>query len=207
VERPESKLMASVPLKKGFPRGSASGVYVTKDTVTAMVQGTAHVPDRQVLVGIPEERTTRAGEGEMTNAALGYLHENGAPEANIPARPHLIPGIREAQGKIVEYLRQAAKAAMDDNDALAERALHAAGITAVSSIQRVLQAGVPPPLADSTLRRRARRKAGKGHRINKGAAAELAARAAGATAGTANAKPLIDTAQLLRSYTHVLREK
>jgi len=62
----------------------------------------------KVYVGIPEDTTERR-EGEMTNAALCYIHTNGSELRNIPARPIIEPAIN-APGNfepIQEELRQA----------------------------------------------------------------------------------------------------
>ena len=37
----------------------------------------------RLLVGFPAESAGR-DEGPLTNAALAYIHDNGAPEAGIP---------------------------------------------------------------------------------------------------------------------------
>lgn len=160
------------------------------------------LPQEQVLVGIPAEKAPRDGD-EMNNAAIGYIMEYGAPDANIPARPWLSSGIREAQPRIVNYLKQAAQGALNGRYDITDKAMNAAGLVAVSSIRRGIQKGIAPALADSTLRARARRKAGTGKRITKGAKAELAARAAGVAPSTDFAKPLIDTGSLLASITYV----
>lgn len=60
---------------------------------------------KEVLIGIPMSTTERP-DGEITNAELGYIHEYGAPEANIPARPFLIPGVESVKGKALELMKK-----------------------------------------------------------------------------------------------------
>lgn len=184
------------------------GVHSKQDRLQALVGNVKRMSGRAVLVGIPREQNER-GEDGVTNSDIGYWMEFGAPEANVPARPSLVPGIRDARKQINERLAAGAKAmitARKTNNASVEKHLMAAGQVAVNSIQSKIRAGIPPPLAESTLRRRARRKKGSGHRINKGAIQELRSRAAGNAAGVQFAKPLIDSGQFLKSFTYVLRK-
>lgn len=44
-----------------------------------------------LYVGIPRENASHAGP--MTNIDLLYLHENGVPSKNIPARPAMKIGM------------------------------------------------------------------------------------------------------------------
>lgn len=182
-----------------------NGVLIKQIGIVKLKKALKKLPGMDVLVGIPGSNTMRDG-GQMTNAQLGYLHEFGAPEANVPARPALFPGIRAVQPQIVTYLLGASRATLKGNDALAMRSLHAAGLIAVDSVKAVITRGIEPPLADSTLRRRASRKKGTGVGIRRGARFELAAREGGGQPGITFAKPLIDTGQYRQSFTYVLRK-
>lgn len=147
----------------------------------------------------------------MTNAALAYIHDNGAPEANIPQRQFMRPGVESKSGPIASALMQAAKAAMTTEEGSREAEVHKfltrAGVHAVNGIRGVLNEGVPPPLSDATLRARANRKPGRGKGAREGAAWELAWRQAGAEAGVDIAKPLVDTGQLRNGVTFVIRKE
>lgn len=156
-----------------------SGLTVTKDRVQVVMQGIATVTQRDVLVGIPSEKGSR--NDEMTNPVLGYIHETGAPEANIPPRPWLLPAIRESVDKFVPHLKTAAQAAIDGQPERVEKALHAAGMVGSSAAQRRITQGPFVPLKASTLRARRRR-------------------------GRTGTRPLIDTGQLRRSITYAVRE-
>lgn len=179
---------------------------IKTDKVAAIAKAIKRLPRHDVLVGYPADSAEREAGDAMTNPQLGYIHEHGAPEANIPARPHVMPGVRRAKPKYLPHLKAAAQAALKGQNGAISRELHKAGFVAVAEIQSILQAGVPPPLSDRTLRARASRKAGTGVRLGKGAAAELASRAAGNSPGMIFAKPLLDTGQLNRALNHVVRD-
>lgn len=160
---------------------------------------------KDVLVGFPEDTSARDDDSPaITNAVLAYVHDNGAPEQNIPARPFMSPGMEAATEDVGEILVKAARSLLqpgrreDDTD----RYLTQAGIVAVTSIKKTITAGVPPPLADSTLRDRLRR-----HKGRQGEKLELTSRSLGNAPSTAYAKPLIDTGQLYRAVTFVIRAR
>lgn len=157
---------------------------LVRNEVPALMRNLRELTSMDVLVGIPAEKSTRSSEegSSLGNAALGYIHETGAPEAGIPSRPFLMPGVRRAQKPIAQLLKSAVRSMSDGDRAEAERAMHAAGITAVNSVRRQIQQGEGfAPLAASTLAARRRR-------------------------GRTGTRPLIDTGQLRNSITYVLRE-
>lgn len=158
-----------------------SGVKIKVDKLREISKAVAQAPGTQVLVGVPSNTSRRDDDGPITSADLGYIHEFGAPEANIPARPFLYPGIREAKSKVTRYLKQGALAAMDRDFEKMGRALGAAGQVAASSVQRHITEGPFVPLAAGTLAARRRR-------------------------GRTGTRPLIDTGQLRRSITWVVRK-
>lgn len=179
------------------------GVKVTKDRTRNFLRNVQELTRRAVLVGIPADDgpgevgpqstgNTRRGSDEPTNAQLGYIHENGSPAANIPARPFLVPGVRSAQPQIEHRLKAAARAALDGDTGRMNRNLQAAGMEAQIAVQKKLQSGPFVPLSQRTVNARRRRSAGSSYRRK--------------AASPADVKPLIDTAQMLRSVTYVVRE-
>jgi hypothetical protein len=199
-----------------------TGVKVTRDNMAQISDNLRLLADLEVLVGFPEDTTERdegtvAEEGKqpITNAALGYIHDNGAPEANIPPRPFMKPAMEENRARIERGLSGALKQGMRGNAGQMEAALVALGLMAKLAVQNKINEGIPPPLADSTLKNRARR--GKGSSIAKAAQIELDRRDAMnafgedpffdmATAMT-TAKPLIDTGQMRNAVNFVIRRK
>lgn len=156
-----------------------NGVTVVTDHVSRVMEGLRLLSHTRVMVGVPQEKNARSESG-LTNAEIGYIHENGAPEVNIPARPHLVPGVRNVQDKLLLLLEKAEKAALEGRPNGALQALHAAGLTAQAAVRAKITSGPFVPLAPSTLAGR-RRKGRKG------------------------TKPLLDTTQYRSSISYVLR--
>ena len=157
---------------------SRSGLETLHDGLPDMLRRMAAVAQRDVLVGIPAGEQRDDGP---TNAEIGYQNEFGSPANNIPARPHLIPGVAAVQDKAVARLTQAASAAATGRMSDAERHLHAAGLIAQNSVRRTLTTAAYRPLSERTL-------------------AERQAR------GRTGTKPLIDTGQYRNSITYVVRD-
>ena len=138
-----------------------------------------------VLVGVPQDHAGRQDNepgAALGNATIAYIQDRGAPEANIPARPFMTPGIDAVKGKIVDLFGRAAKATLAGNPAAVAKAMTAAGLTAQSSIRAVINAGPPPPLKPATIANRKSR-------------------------GRQSEKPLVDTGQLRNSINFVVRKK
>jgi len=176
---------------------------VVQDHTAELMRSIRQLVKREVLVGIPSDKTERMAQGEaINNATIGYIMEHGSPAKNIPARPHLIPGIANARPAILERFEKAARAGLQGDVAEADRQLSAAGMLAASSVKALITAGLSPALADATLASRVRR-----NRAAKGAAAELARRAQGIAPGSDLAKPLIESGQYRNAITYVLKTK
>ncbi|WP_028715497.1 hypothetical protein [Pantoea ananatis] len=176
-----------------------SGLTIRSDNAAAILAALKSIADKDVLVGIPEEKNER-DDVPFGNAGIGYINENGSPKQNIPARPHLVPGVRSVQDQTLPELRAAAQAALSGNATAADLALNRAGVLAANGVKRYITITNFTPLAESTLAARA-------SRGRKGAALELERRAAGAAPDNANARPLIDTGQYRRAITSVVRSK
>ena len=87
---------------------SRTGLETLHDGLPDMLRRMAAVAQRDVLVGIPAGEQRDDGP---TNAEIGYQNEFGSPANNIPARPHLLPGVAAVQDKVAAKLTQAADAA------------------------------------------------------------------------------------------------
>ena len=57
-------------------------VTVIKDNTAAVLRTVQEMAKKRVLIGIPAEKAARKGD-PITNASLGYIHENGSPARNI----------------------------------------------------------------------------------------------------------------------------
>lgn len=166
---------------------------ITKDRVTELLASVRSLGEDELLVGIPADNDPRE-DASIGNAALGYLHETGAPGANIPARPWLEPGVRKSLGEVTEILKTGALRAVEHGDTqAASGAYTAAGFVARNSVIEYLRSNIPPPLAPATIARRRQRSPGSSYRR----------RAIGVDDVTA----LIDTAQMLNATTFVKRKR
>lgn len=178
------------------------GLVVKVDRLTQLVKSINELTAKEVLVGVPAAEAGReAAEDDgkpINNAALAYIHETGAPEANIPARSFLVPGIQDNQRALERELKRAADQALLGKRGNVTGALNRVGLVAQAGVRRKINSGDFPPLSDATLRARARRG-------RKGAQEELDRRAKGEAPSTESAKPLIDTGQLRNSINYVIR--
>ena len=123
----------------------------------ALMKAVRGLVQTDVLVGYPSGEAPREDGSPLNNAAIAYIQEHGEPEHNLPARPFLEPGIRNAQERITAGLRRAAKAAIEGNAQGVAAGQQAAGSAAVNSIKEVIQDGIDPPLAPATLAARKRK--------------------------------------------------
>ena len=157
------------------------GLNVQKDISKNLISDIKKLTKTDVLVGIPAQGSTRQDDG-ANNALIGYILENGDPERNLPARPFLVPGVDAASEEVGKRLTKAADAALDGRQEAIDTQLRAAGMVAESSVKLTITNGEFAPLSERTLKERKKR-------------------------GRSGEKPLIDTGQLRRSVTHIVRKK
>ena len=156
-----------------------SGVEKVQSRMGDVVKAVDLATRSQVLVGVP---STTAGnrDGPINNAALAYIHDNGSPEANIPARPFMHPGIDDITPEIKERVKNIGKAAIKGRADAVDKGLNALGMVAASSIKNRINSNTPPPLAESTLAKRRAR-------------------------GVTRTNTLVDTGPMRNSITYVIR--
>lgn len=167
------------------PRKVAKNIKVTFDKSAQIAAALKEVATTRVMAGVPAEKSLRkpeAGESaEINNAALMYIHEFGAPEANIPPRPVVYPAIRSIQKEVTALLKKIAKLALEGRPEQVQKGFHALGILAQNALRARITDGPFEPLKPSTIAaRRARGRKGD--------------------------RPLIDTGQLRRALTYVIRK-
>lgn len=134
-----------------------------------------------VLVGVPAADTKREDpDAPINNATLLAINEFGSPVNNIPPRPAMAIGIRDAQEPIAAQFKLAAQQALSKGVAALSVAYNRVGLIASNSVKKAInsQEGFPGP-AEST----------------------LAAREAAGFKGT---KALIVTGQMRNSITYVV---
>ena len=180
------------------------GVQIKFDRTADIVAAVALLTKQQVMVGIPAEAAERepGDEGEtVNNAAIGFLNEFGVPEKNVPARPHLIPGVQDTLPDVVKRFKKAAQEALDGDVKGVRVQMDAVGLKAVSAVRKIIQAHIAPVLAPRTIAGRI------AHKV-KGDSNRKRARRAGMTAiGQAFPDvftPLIETGDYIRHLSYVI---
>lgn len=165
----------------------------------------------RVLVGVPDTAAERQPEpGEKgtppSNALIGAVMEFGDDERNIPPRPFLVPGVRSVQGEVVKHLRKAGENAFDRDFGSVTAQFARAGTVAASAVQQRITDGPFAPLSQRTIEARAARG-------RKGAKQYLKLLGEGTpkqvldTLGDqALVRPLIDTGQLRRAVTYIVKD-
>lgn len=158
-----------------------TGVRVVTDNVQSVLAAIKRATRKTVLIGVPYDHTARPGDVGVSNAMIGHINEFGSPTQNIPARPHLVPGVYKARARVTDILKAGliAEIANGQPEAI-DKSMHAAGLTAVASVKTTITDRLTPALSGYTLQRR----------LEKGRTGDM---------------PLIDTGQYLNSITYVIR--
>jgi hypothetical protein len=184
---------------------AAKSNTIITDRLKSILDSLRGLTKSQVLVGIPEDKTDRSGQ--ITNAALGYIHEFGAPGANIPARPHLIPGVRKSASQYMPHLRKAAEFALAGEPQKMQHSLMRVGIIASSAVRKEITTGNFVPLSPMTVARRHEARGTASMRA--GEKRYMALVRLGMTPQSAQdatgIRPLINTGALRNAYTYVIR--
>lgn len=184
-------------------------VTVTKDKLGALADALEAASGRRVLVGFPKATSTREDGAEVNNAGLGYIHNYGAPEANIPQREFMMPAFQSVKQNNIDTIQAALKAmiAPGTTNALValDRYLHKVGLQTQAAIKLTIRAGLQPELAEATVRARIARRKSKPWKATRTAQVD-ANIAAGLAPGAGLFTPLIDTARMLNSITYVIRK-
>lgn len=139
--------------------------------------------ENSVYVGIPQEETTRDEDG-ITNAELLYIHTNGSPKNNIPARPVIEPAIKNDTERLTSMMKKASRLVFEGNKQEAIRQLKLVGMRGqnISRAWFVNPENGWPPNSPRTYRRKLAK-------------------------GSTDPKPLIDTGELRKSITYVVETK
>lgn len=158
-------------------------IEVTKDGFKQMMEGLDWIEKSGVYIGIPEDESSREDE-DITNAELLFIHTNGSPINNVPARPVIEPALREDSERLSSMLGKAFVYALQGKFEFASEQLKKTGMRG----QNVTRAWFTnpknnwPPNAPSVVRAKLKK-------------------------GSTNPRPLIDTGELRRSITYVIYER
>jgi hypothetical protein len=112
----------------------------------------------RVLVGIPESDNSRDDVTPIGNAAILAINHFGSPANNIPPRPVLDIGIRNARPEITACFKDAAIKALSGGTAEVTRAYNRAGSIAANSVKKAINAqeGFPGPSAATLAARKSK---------------------------------------------------
>lgn len=123
---------------------------ILRDDTKKFLQGLSAMTSKHVFVGVPASTSTRSEDSE-TNAAIAYVQEFGSPAKNIPPRPFMFTGLRNAKPKTDALLKTA------DGKNIGQ-VLTKVGLVAVSSIKAALTAGEGfEPISQITIWQRERK--------------------------------------------------
>lgn len=157
---------------------------VKSDFTKGLTGAISALQAKSVAVGIPAAETDR-DDGEITNAALLFINNFGSPAQNIPARPVMDIGIRNAKDAITAEFEAFGRAVFtkDVGPQAYDKYYNRIGIIASNSIKAVInsQEGIAPP-SEATLANRERK-------------------------GFKGTKALIETGQLRNAITYVIETK
>lgn len=156
-----------------------SGVKTSGEGLAAIFEAISVLSETEVLVGIPHGESR---DGGMSNAQIGYLLETGSPSMNLPARPHLVPGVEQVQEFVGMQLTKAVDSALGGNKQRMYKYLESAGMKATMSVKHLINAGQFAALASATIAARKRR-------------------------GRQSEKPLVDTGQMRNAHTYVIMNR
>ena len=148
-------------------------------TIWNLILGWKYFLETEVVVGITEDSNVARDHG-FTNAGLLYMHEQGVPSHNIPARPVLKPAIAQEDVKeqIEIMMRDAAVEALVHGDRdKAEKCFEKAGMLGRDACKNYITGG------------------------------NLAANAPSTIAKKGSSTPLVDTGSLLGSISYAVRKK
>lgn len=182
---------------------TAVTVRQVADNADALRRAIAALTEQDVYIGVPEDKNARKGGGP-TNAEIAYWQENGIPSRNVPARPALLPGIRDIQGEAAELLKDAAKKALEGNEGAVNTALNKIGQLGQNAVRARFVNNNWKPLADSTLDYHplVKSESGETLRDKKGNPLRKKSRR---EKGRVN--PRINTNQNRKAYTYVIRKR
>lgn len=134
---------------------SAPKLKVTKDRTADFQEMIKRFKNDKVLVGIPASETDRDDDqetDEINNATILAINEFGSPMNNIPARPVMSIGIKDAQDDIAAQYKGAVKNAFNKGLSALSVYYNRVGSIAANSIKKAInsQTDIDPP-SEATL--------------------------------------------------------
>jgi len=155
-------------------------VSSTDAGLKAIQEAIAVLKSHEVLIGIPEDTSGRQDKKvtPVNNAELLFIHTNGSPARGIPARPVLEPAIQNDQERVAEMLKKAIDVAVEGKTGDVLPALEKAGLYGENIAKKWFtnSSNGWKKNTDETIKRKG------------------------------SARPLIDTEEMRKSITHVVKK-
>ncbi len=163
---------------------------ITEDNLQSLSDKISELAKLELMVGIPEGKAERDPDGSgvyINNPTIAYINTTGDPAMHIPPRPFLVPGIEHSKDEVTKQLEAAANrvvnaSSKDEGRKSAKIVLDKLGLKLVNVVRRYITTAPFPPLSPVTIAERLK----KGH---------------------TGIKPLIETGQLRRSVSYILRKR
>ncbi len=171
-----------------------SDIIAKDDASKKVYEALRELESLQALVGIPEDKSPRK-EDKITNAELLYIHTNGSPVNGIPARPVIEPAIKDSKEEISKHIKEASQRALNGDIEGMRNSYEKAGLKGENAARDWFTNPKNnwKDVKQETINHR-KKKMSKKQLEN--------------AIGNENAhRPLIDTGELRKSITHVVREK
>ena len=103
-------------------------IAVEKRNLKKLIKEIKFVKENEVYIGIPQDKSVRNNQEGITNAELLFIHTNGSPVNNVPARPVIEPAIKNDQERISKMMKKAANLAFNGRYGEAIRQLKLVGM-------------------------------------------------------------------------------
>lgn len=107
--------------------GKGFKIKEVTNNVSKQLEAIEFIKNNSVYVGVQQKDTTREGD-DATNAELLFIHTNGSPARNIPARPVIEPAIYDDRERLCNMMKKAAEYVFSGNFSEASRQLELVGM-------------------------------------------------------------------------------
>lgn len=134
---------------------SQPSMKVTEDRTAEIMKIIKSFKHDSVLVGIPQDDAERKEGDPINNATLLFINNFGSPGQNIPPRPVMEIGLKNAQDRIADEFKKALQQSWKNGLTALPVYYNRAGMIASNSVKRAIndQLGIQAP-ADSTIKTR-----------------------------------------------------
>lgn len=107
--------------------GKGFKIKEVTNNASKQLEAIEFIKNNGVYVGVQQKDATREGD-DVTNAELLFIHTNGSPAQNIPARPVIEPAIHDDRERLGTMMKKAAEYVFDGKYSEALRQLELVGM-------------------------------------------------------------------------------